>query len=243
MTPKIQYPRRRAIRSILKAGIAAAFGIMAKFEVEGRENLPSEGPLLIAANHFHFLDPVALIHTLPWPIEFVGGAQTPNAPGTLSWLNKAYGVIPTYRGTGSRQTLQHAEEVLKQKGILAIFPEGGSWAQVLRPARPGTAFLVWKTQAPLLPVGLVDLLNFFGRVKLGQRVHVKVKFGKPFNASADIGDGRPSREQLDEMGHGIMRQIAALLPAERQGCYSPDPAIREAAKGTEIYPWATETEG
>ncbi len=65
MTPKIQYPRRRAIRSILKAGIAAAFGIMAKFEVEGRENLPTEGPLLIAANHFHFLDPLALIHTLP----------------------------------------------------------------------------------------------------------------------------------------------------------------------------------
>jgi hypothetical protein len=39
-----------------------------------------------------------------------------------------------------------------------------------------------------------------------------------------------------------MRSVAELIPPERQGHYSPDPAIREAAKGTEIYPWDTKTE-
>jgi len=104
MTTTIRYPRRRVIRAILKTGIAAAFGILADFEIEGRENVPTKGPLLVVANHFHFLDPLALIHIAPWPIEFVGGAQTPNAPSTVGWLSKAFGVIPTYRGTGAKHS-------------------------------------------------------------------------------------------------------------------------------------------
>ena len=243
MNNPIRYPRRRVIRAILKTGIGAAFSILADFEIEGRENIPNKGPLLVAANHFHFLDPLAMIHTAPWPIEFIGGAQTPNAPSTVGWLSKAFGVIPTYRGTGSRETLQNAEEILKQKGVLAIFPEGGSWAQVLRPARPGTAFLAWRTKAQILPVGLDGFLGFFQRIKLGQRVQVKVKFGQPFGPVAASDGSRPGREELDKIGHDIMRQISYLLPAERQGFYSPDPAIRNAALGTEIYPWASATEG
>jgi len=242
MKKKIRYPRRRVIRTILKGGIAAAFGILADFDVEGCENIPTKGPLLVVANHFNFLDPLALIHTAPWPLEFVGGAQTPNAPATLGWINKLFGVIPTYRGTGSRETLQNAEEVLRQNGVLAIFPEGGSWAQVLRPARPGTAFLAWRTKSKILPVGLDNFAGFFDRVKVGQRVPVKVKFGKPFGPVAASDGARPGREELDEIGHDIMRHISDLIPPERQGYYSPNPAIREAARGTEIYPWANVAE-
>ncbi|KAF0109757.1 MAG: Uncharacterized protein FD147_2082 [Chloroflexi bacterium] len=243
MTNEIHYPRRRAIRTILKNGIALAFGFLAKFDVEGQENIPSQGPLLVVANHFHFLDPLALIHTAPWPLEFVGGSQTPNSPSTVSWFAKAFGVIPTYRGTGSRETLQTAEAILKQKGVLAIFPEGGSWAHVLRPARPGTAFLAWRTNARILPIGLDGLLGFFQRLKLGDRVHVKVKFGKPFGPVAGSNGSRPGREELEGIGHNIMREISELLPPERRGFYSPDPAIRNAALGTEIYPWANASEG
>lgn len=242
MKNKIKYPRRRIIRAILKGGIAMAYGILADFDIEGSENLPKSGPLLVVGNHFHFLDPVTFIHTLPWPVEFVGGAQTPNAPNTVSWLSRTYGVIPTYRGTGSRETLQNAEDVLNQKGVLAIFPEGGSWAQVLRPPRPGTAFLAWRTKAPILPIGLDGLVGFFQRVKWGDRVKVKVKFGKPFGPVAASGGSRPGREELDDIGHNIMRQISYLIPPERQGFYSPDPAIREAARGTEIYPWTDTSE-
>ncbi|MCX6055457.1 MAG: lysophospholipid acyltransferase family protein [Chloroflexi bacterium] len=237
MSKEIRYPRRRVIRTILKNGIALAFGVLAKFEIEGQENIPSKGPLLVVANHFHFLDPLALIHTSPWPVEFVGGSQTPNSPSTVSWFAKAFGVIPTFRGTGSRETLQTAEAILKQNGVLAIFPEGGSWANVLRPARPGTAFLAWRTNAQILPIGLDGFLGFFQRIKLGNRTPVKVKFGKPFGPVTGANGSRPGREELDEIGHNIMRNIAVLLPPERQGFYSPDPAIREAARGTEIYPW------
>jgi 1-acyl-sn-glycerol-3-phosphate acyltransferase len=237
MAKEIKYPRRRFVRGILKTGIAAAFGVLADFTIEGKENLPASGPLLVVGNHFHFLDPLALIHTTPWPLEFVGGSQTPNSPKAVSWISKLFGVIPTYRGTGSRETLQGAESILKQSGVLGIFPEGGSWAQVLRPARPGTAFLAWRTNARILPMGIDGLVDFFKKVRLGKRVSVTVRYGAPFGPLTGSGGGRPSRDDLDEMGHTIMRQIATLLPEERRGYYSTDPAIREAARGTEIYPW------
>ncbi|MPM70369.1 hypothetical protein SDC9_117324 [bioreactor metagenome] len=102
MAYKIRYPRRRVIRFFLKNSIAMLFNLTSTFEEEGRENIPTSGPLLVVANHFNFLDPLAVIHSAPWPIEFVGGAQTPNAPKTVGWISKLFEVIPTYRGTGSR---------------------------------------------------------------------------------------------------------------------------------------------
>ncbi len=242
MAKEIRYPRRRFIRKLLKAGIALAFKVTADFEIEGRENIPTGGPLLVVGNHFHFLDPLALIHSTPWPLEFVGGAQTPNAPGAVGWISKLFGVIPTYRGTGSRETLQSSESILRQKGVLAIFPEGGSWASVLRPARPGTAFLAYRTQAQILPVGIDGLVGFFQKWRPGKPVKVHLKFGKVFGPFNQFEGSRPNRAELDELGHVIMRHISYLIPAERRGFYSEDPAIREAARGTEIYPWATQAE-
>jgi len=242
MTKTIHYPRRRVIRWILKAGIALAFRLTAKFDIEGQENIPSAGPLLLVSNHFHFLDPLVMIHTAIWPLEFVGGAQTPNAPSTVGWISKLYGVIPTYRGTGSRETLQSSEAILIQKGVLAIFPEGGSWATVLRPARPGTAFLAYRTKAKILPVGIDGTVGFFQRGRRGEKASIHLKFGKPIGPFDQFAGSRPSRAELDDLGHLIMKSISVLLPPERRGYYSEDPLIREAAKGTEIYPWATQSE-
>ena len=52
-----------------------------------------------------------------------------------------------------------AETLLKRGGIIGIFPEGGNWATVLRPARPGPAYLATQTGAPLLPVGIDGLID------------------------------------------------------------------------------------
>ena len=89
------------------------------------------------ANHFSFIDPVAVLHALPYPIEYVGGAEMPHAPGIVKFLPKIWGFYPVFRGTGSRFALRAAEEILHQSGVLGIMPEGGAWAEVLRPARPG----------------------------------------------------------------------------------------------------------
>jgi 1-acyl-sn-glycerol-3-phosphate acyltransferase len=237
------YPRRRLIRGVLQRLARLALAVLTDLEIVGRENLPQGGPLLVVANHFSYIDPVAMVRIAPWPIEFVGGFQMPNAPSWATWIPKVWGYFPVYRGTGSRYALRAAEAVLAQDGVLGIFPEAGSWATVLRPARPGAAYLATRTGAPILPMGFAGLLDVFPRLRRGRRAHVTLRIGQPFGPFDAAGRGRARRQQVDEIGHEIMRHIAELIPPERRGHYSDDPAIRAAAQGTEVYPWDETPEG
>ncbi len=236
------FRRRRLLRGALRAGIAAGLGLLTEFHVLGRENIPNQGPLLVVGNHFNFLDPVALIHTFPDPIEFIGGRQAPNAPGVLGWIRNLWGILPVSRGSASRETLLRAQKVLDQGGGLGIFPEGGSWAAVLRPPRPGAALLAARSGAVILPVGLDGFVDMGRNLRRLRRTPVTVNIGKPFGPYHLEGRDRSNRAVIDEIGHEIMRHVAELIPPERRGYYSDDPAIREAAKGTEIYPWENQVE-
>jgi len=237
---EIGYPRRRILRSALRTFIRAAITTLADIKVEGRENLPEDGPLLVVANHFSFIDPVALIHATPWPLEFIGGANRPHAPAWTKLLPAIWGYLPVYRGTTSLDTLRASERILSQKGVLGIFPEAGSWAAVLRPPRPGAAFLAARTEAQILPVGLINLTQVFPRLSKGRRAHVTVRIGEPFGPVSTTGRGRERRRQLDVISQRIMERIADLLPPEKRGVYAEDPTIREAAQEVAEYPWGDE---
>lgn len=233
----IPYPRRQFSRSLLRAVIAAGLAALTDFHVIGRENLPASGPLVIVGNHFSFLDPVAVIHITRYPMEFIGGRQAPNAPGAVGWLRNLWGILPVSRGGSSRDALLRAQNFLEQKGVLGIFPEGGNWASVLRPPRPGAALLAARSGAPILPLGLDGFTEVFPSFRRGKRARVTVNIGKPFGPFRSETRDRSNRQAIDDFGHEIMRRIAELLPPEKRGFYSDDPAIREAARGTEIYPW------
>ena len=241
--PTFRYPRRRVIRWTLRQMTKAAFALLADVRIIGRENLPEKGPLLLVGNHFSFIDPVAMIRATNWPLEFVGAFDAPNAPPVVTWIPAVWGRYPVFRGTGSRYALRGAEAVISQGGVLGIFPEGGSWATVLRPPRPGAAYLAARTSAQIVPIGFDGMIDIFPRFRKGRRARATVRIGQPFGPFSAEGRGRERRRRLDEIGHTMMRQIAELIPPERRGFYSDDPAIREAAKGTEIYPWADAVEG
>jgi len=242
MTQKITYPRRVIIRRSLKFLSRVAFSILCDLEIRGKENLPDNGPLLVIGNHFSFIDPVAVIRALPYPIEFVGGAVFPHAPKIVQSIPDWWGYYPVFRGTGSRFALRAAEEILNQDGVLGIMPEGGSWAEVLRPARPGAAFLASQTGARILPLGIYGLNDIFP-VRLGKRPKAVVHIGKPVGPFTTTGKGRERRKQLDEIGLELMKAIAALLPDRYRGFLATDPEIRKQAQGTEEYPWESRVEG
>ena len=242
MNQSIKYPRRLLIRGLLKKLAKAALSLFSDFRIEGAENLPSSGPLLVVANHFSFIDPVALLSSLPYSIEFVGGAEFPHAPKLVQFIPQIWGYYPVFRGTGSRFALRAAEEILNQNGVLGIMPEGGSWAEILRPARPGAAYLASQTGAKVLPLGIYGLNSIFP-IKLGKRPPTTVKIGKPVGPFTTTGRGRERRKQLDQIGLELMKAIAAQLPDSYRGFLADNPAVREAALGTEDYPWDSLVEG
>lgn len=233
---EIKYPRRILIRSFIKGLISAALWAFTDFELIGEENIPQEGPLIITGNHFSFADSVAILHVAPPSIEMFSGANPAFTPGWAKLLPRLWGVLYVFRGTGSRQAIRDAESVLKQGGFFGIFPEGGAWAEMLRPARPGTAYLAARTDARILPVGFTGFNDVFPlRIKNKPRVTIRV--GKPYGPVSVSGRGRERREQLDELGDRIMKEIANLLPDRLRGRFSSDPAVRKRAKEVEDYPW------
>jgi 1-acyl-sn-glycerol-3-phosphate acyltransferase len=231
------YPRRLLPRYILRQGAKLAFALLTKLRIFGQEHLPKSGPLIVVANHFHFADTAAMIRATPWPLDFLGGAQLVDAPPLLVWIPKMWGYYMVRRGAASRLAMRASKAVLDQNGVLCIFPEGGSWADVLRPARPGTAYVAAEAGAPILPIGLDGLVDVFPALGRGKRAKVTIRIGQPFGPFRAEGRGRARREQLDEIGHEIMRRIAELLPPKRRGVYSEDPEIRAAAQEAAIYPY------
>ena len=233
----IRYPRRRLVRGLLRTLTRALFHLLTRLEVLGRENLPAEGPLLVAINHFNFADPALILRVVPRQLEVLGGFHTPNGPTWGPLILKLYGNLPVKRGTGARDALRAAEGILAQGGVVGIAPEGGSWATVLRPPRPGAAFLAARSGARVVPVGIDGTPDIFPSLRRGQRARVTVRIGQPLGPFQAAGHGQERRCQLDAIGEQIMRRIAELIPPEHRGYYSDDPAVLAAAKGTEAYPW------
>lgn len=218
-------------------------GFLTDMEIEGEENFPKSGPLIMVGNHFSFIDPAVFVSIAPWPMDFIGGAVTPHAPKIVQFIPRLWGYLPVYRGTGSTYALKEADHILKTGGVVGIFPEGGSWAQVLRPARPGAALLTATAGAPLLPIGLTGFPKVFPALRQGKRARVRIRIGKPFGPFKIFGSRYERRRQLDQIGDEIMTRIAELIPQEEAGLFSKDPKVREAAKGTEYYPWEGIREG
>lgn len=228
---------RLLLRMLFGFLIGILFALFTDMKINGKENLPKSGPLLLVGNHFHFADALAFIHIAPWPIEFVGNKAMPNAPVSVRVLALLWQPLMIKRGTSSRDSLLAAKMLIEQGGVLGIFPEAGSWAKVLRPPRPGTALLALRTSAPLVPVGLVGFNDIFPNLKKGKRARIEINIGTPFGPYEGQAAGRADRQLMDDIGHDIMRHIAAMIPAESHGVYSDDPAVREAAREAAIYPW------
>ena len=62
------------------------FWLLTDFTIEGRENFPKEGPLIMVGNHFSFVDIPAFVRAAPYPVEFIGGGVFANAPKFLAFL-------------------------------------------------------------------------------------------------------------------------------------------------------------
>lgn len=235
--------RRRPVRRFLQWLAKPAFSLLTDLEIHGQENFPEKGPLLVVGNHFSMVDTAAFVRAAPYPIEFIGGAAFANAPGFIAFLPRMWGYLPVFRGTGSHFAMKEAEKILRDDGVLAIFPEGGSWARVLRPPRPGAAFLASRTGARILPVGLVGMDEVFSSIGRLNQARIAIRIGRPFGPFKVTGKGRKRREQLNELGHEIMRRIAELIPPEKRGYLSTDPQLLAEAKKVEKYPWADRREG
>ena len=76
----MQYPRRRLSPGVLRFITGRLIDTLGNLHLNGVEHLPTEGPVILAANHFNFVDPALVLYARPRAVEFIGGANRPNSP-------------------------------------------------------------------------------------------------------------------------------------------------------------------
>lgn len=180
-----------------------------RLEVEGLENLPLEGPLLITANHDSYWDPVAV------GIAAMRRRQIRALSKSSLWKIKGMrfvldgmGQIPIVRGTGDTDALQRAIDELRGGACIGIFPEGTrSLGRKLRP-RSGLGRLVAAVpEAVIIPTaiqGTTDIPRF------PRRPRVSVRFLPP-------ADGLRPGETPTDFALRVTEQIRAIAPISVAG--------------------------
>lgn len=190
--------------------------LTSRLTVTGLENVPPSGPLILVGNHLNHLDPPLMLAVMPWPITFMAVAGLFDVPVTSQVL-RLYGVIRLNRGQVDRGALRRALRTLDQGHVLGILPEGRmSPTGALIQGRSGTAWLVARSRAPVLPVGVTGTERFLADLRRGRRPELGLSIGQPFRLEVPANDRAALQEATDE----IMRRLAALLPPEYRGVYA-----------------------
>ncbi len=202
--------------------MAVALRLLADWEVLGLENVPARGPLILVANHNNIIDPPLLGASIPHRRVVFMAKKELFDRWYSGWLVRGYCAFPVRRGEADRQAFRQALGVLRRGLILGMFPEGTrSKTGAMGPAQPGTAIIALRAQVPILPVGITGTDKVKGPASvLRRRPHLRVNIGRPFLLDVGPADRRTA---VAEATRQIMGRIAALLPPEYRGPWTPVP--------------------
>jgi len=183
---------------------------------EGAENIPTEGPAILASNHLSYADWLFMPLTLSRRVTFVAKAEYFNSPGIKGWFQKQFfsgaGQVPIDRSGASAAegALSSAKAILSEGDLFGIFPEGTrSHDGRLYRGKTGVARLALETGVPVIPVAVVgtDVVAPPGK-KFGSFTRPVVRFGKPLDFERYEGlenDRYILRSVTDEIMYEIMR--------------------------------------
>ncbi len=183
---------------------------------EGAENIPTEGPAILASNHLSYADWLFMPLTLPRRVTFVAKAEYFTAPGIKGWFQKLFfsgaGQVPIDRSGASAAegALSSAKRVLSEGDLFGIYPEGTrSHDGRLYRGKTGVARLALETGVPVIPVAVVgtDVVAPPGK-KFGSITRPVVRFGTPLDFERYEGlenDRYILRSITDEIMYEIMR--------------------------------------
>jgi 1-acyl-sn-glycerol-3-phosphate acyltransferase len=196
--------------------------------------VPRNGPMIIVSNHASNADGVIvgawLIPRLGRRIHWLGKREMTRWP-IVGPIVLAGSVHPVDRDNVDIDVFRLLLRILEAGNVVVVFPEGTRSATgVMQAAKDGVAMLALRSDARILPVGVVDTDRFWPKGKLPRLGgHVEMRVGEPFKLSEVLPSGLDRRAAKAAATELIMRRIAALLPARQQGVYGTPPASPEPA--------------
>lgn len=215
------------VYQLVKVVLATLFKVVYRPTVTGLENIPPNGPVLLASNHLSFVDSMVIPMLVPRRVAFLAKSDYftgTGVRGTLSrWWFEGFGMIPVDRDDtrAAQASLDAALEVLAAGGAFGIYPEGTrSRDGLLYRGRTGVAWLALTSGAPVVPVALVgtEKLQPVG-TRLPRIARVSMRVGEPITVQGrfdGVPGGRARRQLTDE----VMTAIHAMSGQDLAGRYN-----------------------
>ena len=178
--------------AVLLRGLARVFF---RPNVSGEENVPSDGPVLVAPIHRSNLDFAFILFISRRKVFFMAKDSLFHVP-LLGAALVQLGAFPVKRGTADREAMRSAEEVLNGGHALILFPEGTrKYGATVEPLHDGAMFIAARTGATVVPVGISGTDRALpDGAKFPRPVKVHVVVGAPI-APLEVS-GRPSRSAV-----------------------------------------------
>ena len=199
--------------------------------VEGIDNVPADGPLIVASNHVSFADSLVIPIVAPRKVVFLAKSDYFTGKGPKGALQRAWfngmGMLPVDRDDtkAALASLDIALEVLGRGEAFGIYPEGTrSRDGRLYRGRTGVAHLALTAGVPVVPVGLrgTEKIQPVGS-RFPKLAKVTVKFGQPLDFTGR-GEGVPLGRARREVTDEIMAAIQKLSGQEPAGVYNERPS-------------------
>ncbi|WP_175954154.1 1-acyl-sn-glycerol-3-phosphate acyltransferase [Schaalia sp. Marseille-Q2122] len=222
----------------LKLGAGPLVKGMYKPWIEGAENIPAEGPAILASNHNAVWDSVFLPLMLDREVVFMGKADYFTGTGVKGWATKTFmsavGTIPVDRagGRASEAALKAGLDRLAQGELFGIYPEGTrSPDGRLHRGKTGVARLALLSGAPVIPVAMIGMHDAqpIGQ-KIPSRTDIGMIIGKPLDFSRYKGMAH-DRYVLRAITDEIMYNLMLLSGQEYVDRYAADVKAELAASG------------
>ena len=192
-------------------GLVRAF---APLRVYGAERVPLEGGLVMAFNHFSWIDPPAFGSASPRTIYYMAKIEAHRVPG-LGQLIRAFGTFSVRRGESDREAVRMMREIVREGNALGLFAEGTRQRTgVPGPVQPGAAMVALQEDVPVVPAAIHGSQDW----RVGNWHPISIVWGAPMRFDGLPKGAKGYREasaELEREIHRLWRWLAELHEAGR----------------------------
>jgi 1-acyl-sn-glycerol-3-phosphate acyltransferase len=179
----------------------------------GTERVPRDGGVVLAFNHFSWLDPPAFGASSPRTIYYVAKIEAHRVPG-LGQLIRAFGTRSVRRGESDREAVRAMREIVREGHALGMFVEGTRQRSgVPGEAKPGAAMVALQEEVPVVPAAIHG--SQFWR--LGNFHPVSIAWGEPMSFDGLPRSGKGYKEATALVQEGIHRLWRFLVDLHELG--------------------------
>ena len=193
--------------------IGGAASLASRLRVYGRDRVPLDGGVVVASNHFSWLDPAVLGAASPRVLYYMAKVEAHRVPGLGAFI-RSFGCFPVRRGESDREAVRTMRRIVAEGHALGLFVEG-TRQRTGRPgeAKPGAAMVAIQENVPVVPAAIYGT-QFW---KLSNFAPCSIGFGKPMDFGNLPKNGRGYKEATAEIESEIHRLFDWLAEVHARG--------------------------